>query len=231
MASPPQSPPKTRSKDPSRRARDAALRETRRKLILDAASACFAQEGLERTSMRKIAAEAGATTGAIYPLFPSKEAIYAALLSRSLDGLAQAVAAASEAAAPGWRRFDAACRALVAHYAARPDEIALGFYLTGGGLGRRGLSKPLDKALNDKLTASLAPMTHALSEATGAAAAEAGGLRLDVAATFAALIGALMLHHTGRLSTLGAALDPLIDRQLTLLRAGLTADRPAPDDA
>ncbi len=69
--------------------------QTRREEILNAAARVFSREGLAKASMRMIAREASCTTGAIYPLFDGKEAIYAALLERSLKALHAKVAAAS----------------------------------------------------------------------------------------------------------------------------------------
>ncbi len=49
----------------------AQLRDLKRRQILDAAKRIFAEHGLEAATMREIAAAAGCTTGAIYPLFPA----------------------------------------------------------------------------------------------------------------------------------------------------------------
>ena len=57
----------------------------RRRKILDAAERIFKRTGIEDASIRKIALEAGVTTGAIYPYFDGKEEIYAELLSESLE--------------------------------------------------------------------------------------------------------------------------------------------------
>lgn len=43
--------------------------------IIEAAQRLIARQGVEKTSMRDIAAEAGLTTGAIYYYYPSKEAL------------------------------------------------------------------------------------------------------------------------------------------------------------
>ena len=73
------------------------VKGAKRELLLRAARDEFAEQGLEGATMRGIALRAGCTTGAIYPLFDSKEAIYAELLKQSLAALdayvAEAVAA------------------------------------------------------------------------------------------------------------------------------------------
>ncbi|MCX7750078.1 MAG: TetR/AcrR family transcriptional regulator [Candidatus Bipolaricaulota bacterium] len=48
--------------------------------ILAAAGRLFAQEGFHRTGMRRIAAEAGVSIGALYHYFPSKEEVFLAAL-------------------------------------------------------------------------------------------------------------------------------------------------------
>ena len=57
------------------------VKGAKRELLLRAARDEFAEQGLEGATMRGIAVRAGCTTGAIYPLFDSKEAVYAELLS------------------------------------------------------------------------------------------------------------------------------------------------------
>ena len=53
--------------------------DQRRQLILDAAGACFAREGFQRTTMRDIIQQAGVSAGGIYGYFGSKEDIIAAI--------------------------------------------------------------------------------------------------------------------------------------------------------
>ena len=53
----------------------------------------FQRLGIEETSIREIAKEAGYTPGAIYSYFDNKEAIYGALLAESLERLDAAVGA------------------------------------------------------------------------------------------------------------------------------------------
>ena len=66
--------------DRARAQRETTLRQTREAIILDAATRIFARDGMAAASMRAIAAEAGCTTGAIYPVFSSKEAVAASVL-------------------------------------------------------------------------------------------------------------------------------------------------------
>ncbi|GAB5471540.1 MAG: TetR/AcrR family transcriptional regulator [Rhodospirillales bacterium] len=201
--------------DTAKLRRQEALRDLRREQILHAALTVFATEGLERATMRAIAAKAGCTTGAIYPLFGSKEAIYAALLSQSLEALDAHVARAMAAAGAGWAGLEAGLRAFAGYYVGRPAEVALGLYLSGG-IGRRGLSKDLDRDLNARLARVLGRIEQALS-----AVAPEVDARGQAAALFSFLVGALLVHYTGRLDSLQRPLEAVIDSHLALLRAAL----------
>jgi AcrR family transcriptional regulator len=57
---------------------------TRRRQILDAAALCFARNGFHATTMPEILTEAGMSSGALYRYFPSKQAIFEALVD---DGM------------------------------------------------------------------------------------------------------------------------------------------------
>ena len=64
-------------------------REERQAQILSAAAAAFARGGYASTSMEDVAAEAGITRIIVYRHFESKEALYAAVLTRVTDRLAE----------------------------------------------------------------------------------------------------------------------------------------------
>ena len=67
----------------AKRIRDAVATEKR---ILDAAEELFARRGLDAVTTKEIAAGAGVAVGAIYHHFPSKDAIYAAVVNRAFGG-------------------------------------------------------------------------------------------------------------------------------------------------
>lgn len=67
----------------AKRVRDAAGTEKR---ILDTAEELFARRGLDAVTTKEIAAGAGVAVGAIYHHFPSKDAIYAAVVARAFGG-------------------------------------------------------------------------------------------------------------------------------------------------
>jgi AcrR family transcriptional regulator len=57
----------------------------RRDRILDAAVACFASRGFSGTTTREVARRAGITEAGLYRHFPSKEALYAAIIDRKMQ--------------------------------------------------------------------------------------------------------------------------------------------------
>ncbi|WP_454692469.1 TetR/AcrR family transcriptional regulator [Achromobacter aloeverae] len=176
----------------------------RRALILEAARRVFAQAGLAQASLRAIAREAGCTTGAIYPWFGSKEALYAALLEESLDTLhrhlAEHLARAGDAQAAR-----AAARAFYGYYAQQPADLSLGFYLFQG-LAPRGLGPDLDRKLNARLAACVGLLGEGLARTRPDADAALGSMQM-----FAYLSGLLLLRHTGRLKSLAQDAEDLLD--------------------
>lgn len=61
-------------------------KETKARLI-ESARAEFAEKGYMKASLRKICADAGVTTGALYFFFKDKEDLFAAIVGRPLDEL------------------------------------------------------------------------------------------------------------------------------------------------
>ena len=84
----------------ARAARQQAVADVRRSLVLQAARSAFFELGLEGASLREIAKRAGYTPGAIYSYFDSKEQVYGALLGESLDRLNVHVAASPRPGSP-----------------------------------------------------------------------------------------------------------------------------------
>jgi len=183
-----------------RDARQRALSDARRALILDAARAAFMELGLEGASMREIAKRAGYTPGAIYSYFASKEEIYGALLGASLERLVaqvESAGAGAGAAAAGdgpAAVLRATAVAFFDFYRDNPRDLDLGFYLFPG-MQPRGLTPALNRTLNARLRDALRPAEDAL-RALGVPAARALS---EITALFAHMVGLLMLGHTGRI--------------------------------
>src|SRR3546814_5427100 len=112
---------------PAAAARAQQFTALRRQLILEAAQRVFERDGLEKTTVRAIAKEAGCTTGAIYPWFDGKEAIYAELLEASLARLHGELDHALGGSPAGAARR--VVEAFFQYYAGRATEFSLGMYL------------------------------------------------------------------------------------------------------
>ena len=195
-----------------RQQRQLAMSDTRRARVLDAARRVFAAKGVEGANIREIAREAGYTAGALYSYFDSKEAIYAALLAESLDRLNAEVQAARAPRGQPSRVLVAKAQAWFGFYAGNPRDLDLGFYLVQG-LGPRGLTHALDRALNERLLEALRPCEQALEEM---------GLSPDAAvretaALFAHGMGLLLLQHTGRIRLFGQAAEALFAQYMDRL--------------
>jgi AcrR family transcriptional regulator len=191
----------------ARAARQQAVADVRRSLVLQAARSAFFELGLEGASLREIAKRAGYTPGAIYSYFDSKEQVYGALLGESLERLNAFVAAA-----PATLRAKAT--AFFDFYRENPRDLDLGFYLFHG-MQPRGLTPALNTHLNARLHHALAPMqTHLV--ALGFKPQEA---QTEVTALFAHLVGLLLLSHTGRIRMFGQTSPALFERYLDALVA------------
>jgi AcrR family transcriptional regulator len=160
--------------------------------------------------MRGIAVRAGCTTGAIYPLFDSKEAIYAELLKQSLAALDAYVAEAVAKARTPEAQVEAACGAFLNYYLDHRFEINLGLYAFRG-LKRLGVGKPSDEELNQALWKVLERIAVPLTEVRGLKPSE---VRPWVALLTSQMIGALVLQIAGRLDFLQTGAQTLLRMML-----------------
>ena len=184
------------------------MSDLKRELILDAARKVFEADGLERASLRAIAAAAGYTPAALYFHFESKEAIYAEVLRGSLADLEQAVNRSVARTKTPIDRLRAAAMAFFRYYSDNPRDLDLGFYLFRGGMKPHGLGKERDDMLNAALESALRPIAEA-ALALGARREEARSLMADI---FAHAVGLLLLAHTGRIRMFGASALHLMER-------------------
>jgi AcrR family transcriptional regulator len=194
-------------------------RRFRRDAVLAAAQRVFADAGLEGATMRAIAQEAGYTAGAVYSYYPTKEAIYADILSHSLTTLKDQVVAAIDGETGSEARLRAAIRAFFDYYRLSPRELDLGLYLFRG-LRPMGLGPDLDRQLNSRLIAVLQKIARTISQFG----------RLDPLAaqreTIAAMchvLGVLLMANTGRLKILDSDPQSLLQHYLDNLVARLRA--------
>ncbi len=175
-----------------------SVKVAKRELLLRAAREEFAELGLEGATMRGIAMRAGCSTGAIYPLFESKEAIYADLLQHSLSALDAHVAAAVQSAPGPEAQVAAGCEAFLGYYLENRFEVNLGLYAFRG-VKRQGVGKALDDSLNRALAQVLERIAEPLGRLQGR---ETADVRPWIALLFSQMIGALVLQMAGRLKFL-----------------------------
>lgn len=184
----------------------------KRQSILDAAAGLFRQKGLDGTTMRAIATAAGYSTGAPYAYFQSKEEIYADLLHSSLLHLNRTIKSVASATYPPERQIQNVFSAYYDYYHIRPEELQLGLYLfSTGEVKKRGFSDETNKLLNNKLLGLLGFMANCLHQQTELDASLAQQETLDAVTYFT---GCLMLETTGRLDTIGANPEEMIDRYI-----------------
>lgn len=202
-----------------RQLRQAAMSDSRRALVLEAARSVFAEKGVEGASIREIAKRAAYTPGAIYSYFDSKEAIYAALLAESLERLNQEVTAAKTHRQQPALTLSTKAQSWFGFYARNPRDLDLGFYLVQG-LAPRGLTSELNQQLNERLHDALRPCEQAL-QAMGLSPEWA--LRENTA-LFAHGVGLLLLQHTGRIRMFGQSPEALFQAYVAQLVARLSPD-------
>ncbi|MBV7481876.1 TetR/AcrR family transcriptional regulator [Bordetella sp. BOR01] len=199
------------SSTPATATRAQRLTALRRQLILDAAQRVFQRDGLEKTTVRAIAKEAGCTTGAIYPWFGGKEAIYAELLEASLERLHGQLERALDGRPAGAARR--VIEAFFQYYAGRATEFSLGMYLFQG-LGPRGLGRDVDDRLNVRLRDCVDQLGRGLRAAKQWSDDTVAAEQMQA---FTYLMGLLLLFHTRRLKSLGQRADELLERFCTTL--------------
>jgi AcrR family transcriptional regulator len=98
---------------------------TTREVILDAAELLFSARGMEGVAVRDLARELNLTPSSLYNHFPSKQALYDAVLERGLRPIVEIVAAAWQPGALQPPRIRVTVARLVTHLAAHPHLARL----------------------------------------------------------------------------------------------------------
>ncbi len=105
---------------PSGRATGAEAALPTREIILDTAERLFAARGVNGVALRDLAREMGLTAPSLYNHFPSKQALYEAVLERGLRPIVEMVAETWQLGALRPERLRATTDKLIAHLALHP---------------------------------------------------------------------------------------------------------------
>ena len=108
--------PKNSDAKGAARAQRTAFMEER---ILDAAESVFARRGLAGSRVREIADAAGVNGATLYNYYPSKDALYEAVLDRGMRPLTEALASFAEGSREP-ESIDSVARNVMQHLAERP---------------------------------------------------------------------------------------------------------------
>lgn len=192
--------------------RQMAMVDARRALILDAARVTFARLGLERTSMREIAKEAGYTVGALYAYFVSKQELLAALLEEMAGRLQAVVQAVKAPKGHPEQLLLAQGQAWLAFFIRQPHDMALMLYLlAGAGTPRR--QGDAGQRVHGYLRKTLEPLGDALM-VLGATPAQRDE---EVEALLAHCVGVLMAQDTSRLQAAQQSPEAMLGRYVLAL--------------
>jgi AcrR family transcriptional regulator len=195
------------------------LDQHRRQVIVEAARRVFKKSGLEGASIRAIAQMAGCTTGAIYPHFPSKEELFAAVLGASLSAVTLEVRRAVTAAVNPAKALRRGTLAIYKYYDAHPSDLALALVVFNGDR-RAKLGRGLDEALKQQYETLLKILVG-----------QVGGIakkpfqpmvRVEATALVTYLVGLLVLKHGSRIDTIGNTAPILLAHYTKTLVARLT---------
>lgn len=197
-----------------------STRDERRRLILDSARRVFETDGNLDGGVRRIASDAGYTTGAIYKMFASKEDIYAALLEDSLKSVGHTAAMAAATKADPEAALRASALAFIVYYQENKFEYQLGLYMFERD-DVTGLGAKRDAKLNMLLEEALSVIQACFQRIGGPALEEARARDLSHA-LFASLAGLLALYFSRRDRSLKTdwriILDTILNSQVSEAR-------------
>ncbi len=109
----------------ARAEKNEQIREERQAAILKEARRLFVQRGLSATKISDIAAAAGLSHGLVYHYFPTKDAIYEAIVARAIEPVLEATAAARTGSGSATDRLRALTVELLRTVEQEPDTMVL----------------------------------------------------------------------------------------------------------
>lgn len=211
----------------------ARRREANLERILDAALTLVADGGLEALHMATLAAAVDYTPGALYRYLPSKDALVARLVTRTVDQVAAALTATA-AAAPARATPLARVGALVAAYHgyARREPHAFGLLASALAAPRILVADAADaRAIAVAVVAALTPLAAALTAAVEAEQLATGDATERTLCLFALVHGLAQLPKLGRAAPVRLDVAGLIAAGTRTLLIGWGATPRAADSA
>jgi AcrR family transcriptional regulator len=191
-----------------RRATSSEPATPTREVILDTAERSFAERGVDGVALRDLAREMGLTAPSLYNHFPSKQALYDAVLQRGLQPILEAVAEAWHPGALRPEQLRATVNKLTSHLAAHPHLARL-------------LQRALLEESSQKLIARwLAPVYQEGVAVIRESAAEAGWEPEEIPHLTLSLFGMVFAYFTNAeaLRAFIGGGDPMAERALIVQR-------------
>jgi AcrR family transcriptional regulator len=160
---------------PDRRAeRRAARREENRVEILDAAEKVFGDDGITNGSLRKIAAESGFSTAAIYLFFENKPHLVAETLTRRGDELKAAITDVAESDAGPLERLHRVIDDTILFFDDRPNFKRMLRHLRGSDAITGPTLGEFNDGVNDRFGDVMAIIAGMVDDGQGAGTIRAG---------------------------------------------------------
>jgi AcrR family transcriptional regulator len=99
------------------------IKDSRREAILGAARRVFARNGLAATRIGDIATEAHISQGLLYHYFPTKEALFTAIVEDALRDTAALTASVLLSTGSAWQRLQRLCQQMLGGVLEHPDYL------------------------------------------------------------------------------------------------------------
>ncbi|ATB34044.1 TetR/AcrR family transcriptional regulator [Melittangium boletus] len=191
-------------------ARVEQLREERRRDVLSAARGVFARKGFVAAKISDIASAAGISHGLVHHYFPSKEALFAAVIEESVQGWEALIARARAMPITAWERLVYVCSIMGESSVVASEHLLIIVHASTGDDAPQTVREALDRL--ERLVCE--PLSALIEEAqrTGEAAAGPPG---ELARAWMAVTQGLAISqalHPGRAR-------PPIELVLRLLKA------------
>lgn len=204
-------------------ARRQREREARRRLILDAAKAVFAERGFLSATVEEIAGRAELAVGTLYRYFQSKEEMYVSLLFEAMEMFRERIEAIRILALPPDAQLQAIWQFFYDFYQQQPEYYQVFMFLHNEGL-RELISTDVLDEINRRAGENFRLVTEIVQAGIDAGAYQPGlNARAVVDVLWSSLVGLVQLAETRRNLgvTRGNSLETLHREAFAWLKRGL----------